>query len=72
MFFGRLLEVDVAEHGGDGVGRPPGGDQHQQRLGVVDAAVGIEDQPVCHVGSELRQTAHHRSAKSPSSRRRRR
>ena len=70
----RRLEADIAEHRGDGVGRAAGRDQQQQRLGVVDAAVGIEDQSVCHghVGSELRQTTHHRPSRSRSSRRRRR
>ena len=42
----RGVEIDVAEHRGDGVGRPAVGDQQQQRLGVVDAAIGIEDQAV--------------------------
>ena len=70
----RRLEADVAVHRRDGVRRAAGGDQQQQRLGVVDAAVGIEDQSVCHghVGSELRQTTHHRPSRSRSSRRRRR
>jgi hypothetical protein len=70
----RRFEADVAVHRRDGVRRAAGSDQQQQRLGVVDAAVGIEDQSVCHgyVGSELRQTTHHRPSRSRSSRRRRR
>ncbi len=42
------LQVDVAEDGRDGVGRAAVGDQHQQRLGVVDTAVSVEDEPVGH------------------------
>jgi hypothetical protein len=42
----RGVQIDIAEHGGDGVGRPAVGDQQQQGLGVVDATVGIEDEAV--------------------------
>jgi hypothetical protein len=40
------IEVDIAEHRGDGFRRAAVGDQQQQRLRIVDAAVGVEDQPV--------------------------
>ncbi len=42
------LQIDVAEDGGDGVRWAAVGDEHQQRLGVVDTAVGVEDEPVGH------------------------
>ena len=45
---GRRIELDVAEHRGDGGRGAAVGDQQQQRLGIVDAAVGVEDQPVGH------------------------
>ena len=48
---GRIGQADIAEHRGDRVGRATAGDQHQQGLGVIDAAVGIEDQPVARHGS---------------------
>src|SRR5262249_38715892 len=56
---GGALQVHVAEHRGDAVRYAPVGDQQQQRLGVVDGAGGIEDQPV----------ASHMHIVSPASRR---
>ena len=41
-----VFQVDVAVNGGDRARHPAGGDQQEQRLGVIDAAIGIEDQPV--------------------------
>jgi hypothetical protein len=59
----RRLEIDVAEHRGDGIGRPAVGDQQQQRLGIVDPAVGIEDQFVGQ-GRPLPLGARHSSGAS--------
>ena len=44
--FGREVETDIAEHRGDGIGRGTVGDQHGQRLRIVDAAVGVEDEEI--------------------------
>ena len=45
----RLVAPNIAEHGGDDVRRMAVGHQHDQRLGVIDTAVAVENEsPVRH------------------------